>query len=369
MRRRNHYGYGAYRGKSGMRTFLKFVIAVLAVVLVLLVGAFFFLQRYMVVSSSGDIYFDLPFLNREEASAPPDDTEETPSIVVVSPTPESTPDLTPVPSPDPVYTRAVSLPDSLIAGGGVQNLYAAGGEALTAYTGGSEAAPILTMKGIDGLLRFTSGQTIAQSVGASSGDTARNGDLTALCSAMDTAAYVSCFRDNTAPYQNNRLALRTSIGNWRGPGEIRWMTPENADVRAYLAGVCGELAGLGFDEILLECAAFPTGGNLAGLQVGDAYDPDRLSQWEEAFLEEVARALEPSDAVLSLRVDRANLEEGGGGLTPELLAEYAGRLWVEEDGDSPALADLAAQIAPGEGTVVAVLPQLTGEERPQAAVN
>ena len=126
---------------------------------------------------------------------------------------------------------------------------------------------------------------------------------------------------------------------------------------------------MGFDEILLECAAFPTGGNLAGLQVGDAYDPDRLSQWEEAFLEEVARALEPSGAVLSLRVDRANLEEGGGGLTPELLAEYAGRLWVEEDGDSPTLADLAAQIAPGEGAVVAVLPQLTGEERPQAAVN
>ena len=41
----------------------------------------------------------------------------------------------------------------------------------------------------------------------------------------------------------------------------------------------------------------------------------------------------------------------------------------EEDGDSPALADLAAQIATGEGAVVAVLPQLTGEERPQAAVS
>ena len=60
MRRRNHYGYGAYRGKSKLRTFLKFVIAVLAVVLVLLVGAFFFLQRYMVVSSTGGIYLTCP---------------------------------------------------------------------------------------------------------------------------------------------------------------------------------------------------------------------------------------------------------------------------------------------------------------------
>ena len=66
MRRRNHYGYGAYRGRSKFRTFLKFVIAVLAVVLALLVGAFFFLQRYMVVSSTGGIYFDLPFLDREK---------------------------------------------------------------------------------------------------------------------------------------------------------------------------------------------------------------------------------------------------------------------------------------------------------------
>ena len=41
MRRRNHYGYGAYRGRSKFRTFLKFVIAVLAVVLALLVGGLF----------------------------------------------------------------------------------------------------------------------------------------------------------------------------------------------------------------------------------------------------------------------------------------------------------------------------------------
>ena len=92
MKRRNHYGYGAYRGRSKFRTFLKFVIAVLAVVLALLVGAFFFLQRYMVVSSTGGIYFDLPFLDREEESAPPDDTEETPPLVVVTPTPEPTPE-------------------------------------------------------------------------------------------------------------------------------------------------------------------------------------------------------------------------------------------------------------------------------------
>ena len=335
MKRRNHYGYGAYRGRSKFRTFLKFVIAVLAVVLALLVGAFFFLQRYMVVSSTGGIYFDLPFLDREEESAPPDDTEETPPLVVVTPTPEETPE------PDPVYTRAVSLPDSLIAGGGVQNLYTTGGEALTAYTGGNDAAPILTMKVIDGLLGFTSNQTIAQSVGASSADTARNGDLTTLCSAMDTAAYVSCFRDNTAPYENNQLALRTSIGNWRGPGEIRWMTPENADVRAYLAGVCGELAQLGFDEIILDYAAFPTEGDLSLILTGDRYNPDTFSQTVDAFYQQVRQAIGTgADAPrLSIVTDKTTLEQGSSSLSGQTLSGLcaaADRLYVKLDGGDPA---------------------------------
>ena len=339
MRRRNHYGYGAYRGKSKLRTFLKFVIAVLAVVLVLLVGAFFFLQRYMVVSSTGGIYFDLPFLNREEESPPPSETEETPSIVVVSPSP--TPEPTPSPEPEPVYTRAVALPDSLIAGGGVQNLYAAGGLDLTAYTGGSDAAPILTMKGIDGLLGYTSAQTVAQSVGASSADTARNGDLTALCSAMDTAAYVSCFRDNTAPRQNNQLALRTSIGNWRGPGEIRWMTPENADVRAYLAGVCSELAGLGFDEIILDYAAFPTEGDLSLILTGDRYNPDTFSQTVDAFYQQVRQAIGTGEnaPLLSIVTDKTTLAQGSNPLSGQTLSGLcaaADRLYVKLDGGDPA---------------------------------
>ena len=339
MRRRNHYGYGAYRGKSKLRTFLKFVIAVLAVVLVLLVGAFFFLQRYMVVSSTGGIYFDLPFLNREEESPPPSETEETPSIVVVSPSP--TPEPTPSPEPEPVYTRAVALPDSLIASGGVQNLYAAGGLDLTAYTGGSDAAPILTMKGIDGLLGYTSAQTVAQSVGASSADTARNGDLTALCSAMDTAAYVSCFRDNTAPYQNNQLALRTSIGNWRGPGEIRWMTPENADVRAYLAGVCSELAGLGFDEIILDYAALPTEGDLSLILTGDPYNPDTFSQTVDAFYQQVRQAIGTGEnaPLLSIVTDKTTLAQGSNPLSGQTLSGLcaaADRLYVKLDGGDPA---------------------------------
>lgn len=146
---------------------------------------------------------------------------------------------------------------------------------------------------------------------------------------MDTAAYVSCFRDNTAPYQNNQLALRTSIGNWRGPGEIRWMTPENSDVRDYLAGVCGELAQLGFDEIILDYAAFPTEGDLSLILTGDRYNPDTFSQTVDAFYQQVRQAIGTGEnaPVLSIVTDKTTLEQGTNALSGQTLASpvFCGR--------------------------------------------
>ena len=346
--RRSNRGYGNYRGRRTAGDILKYVAIGLAALVVVALAGLLWAQEYIVYTEDG-WYLSL-FREEEEPPPLPDPGE----VSYTEQTPEE-----PEPEPEAEVMRAVQLPLSAVLDGTAEEQLAqAGANAL-----------ILEVKDPEGDLVWRSQQLVA--------DQARgNGDEEVNRALEDwnrgevyTIARVCCFRDNSAPYNRNDLALRSSGGNWRDELGLRWLSPARQEARDYLAGLCGELAGLGFDEILLECAAFPTGGNLAGLQVGDAYDPDRLSQWEEAFLEEVARALEPSDAVLSLRVDRANLEEGGGGLTPELLAEYAGRLWVEEDGDSPALADLAAQIAPGEGAVVAVLPQLTGEERPQAAVN
>lgn len=58
------YGYGSYRGRSRLRTVLKTIIVLLAVILVLAVAALLFLQRYMVFSADG-VRFELPFLQQD----------------------------------------------------------------------------------------------------------------------------------------------------------------------------------------------------------------------------------------------------------------------------------------------------------------
>ena len=66
-------------------------------------------------------------------------------------------------------------------------------------------------------------------------------------------ARVSCFRDNTVPRTHPERALRNTICYWRDDG-YRWFSPVYPEVRSYLTGLCLELAGLGFDEILLDWA-------------------------------------------------------------------------------------------------------------------
>ena len=52
-RLRSSYGYGSYRGRSKLRTFLTVVIVILLVVLLLAVAAFFLLQKYIVYTDDG----------------------------------------------------------------------------------------------------------------------------------------------------------------------------------------------------------------------------------------------------------------------------------------------------------------------------
>ena len=150
-----------------------------------------------------------------------------------------------------------------------------------------------------------------------------------------TVARVSCFRDNTIPRWHNSLALRTSSGNWRDGTDSRWLSAASAEARGYVAGVCRELAELGFDEILLDCCGFPTQGELDRLQAGENYDPEDLTGPVEAFLDELDAALaDHPETRLSVMTSRTVLTGGsdGSGQTLALLEEHQLRPLVQEDG-------------------------------------
>ena len=314
MRRNRAYGrggYSHYRGRSPFSTLLKVIALLLAVLLVLAVAALFFLEPYWVYSADGGRLY-LPWVQEPEET--PVQTLPTPSqpLVVITPEPVAE---------DPLH--AVLLPRSALSDGTAQ--------ALVDQAGGSAA--LFDMKADDGTLAFVSASPLAVSAGVNAAAGA-NEAIAALNAqeGLYTVARLSCFRDNTLPRQRNDLALRSSLGNWRDEDNIRWLSPAYQENRQYISDLCLELAGLGFDEILLDYAAFPLTGNLDAILTGAAYEPTTLADVVLTFYTDTAAALKAAypDVRLSVVADPAILTAGGTSTSGQSLdiVTLADRLWV-----------------------------------------
>ena len=99
---RKNYGYDSYRGRSPLRSVLKWIIALLTAVLVLTVAALLWLQQFMVYSSEGGRLV-FPWTEQNTPSASPSAEWESPGVspTVVVVTPEA---------PAPEYLHAALLP-------------------------------------------------------------------------------------------------------------------------------------------------------------------------------------------------------------------------------------------------------------------
>lgn len=338
-----------YRGRRTLTDLLRYTAIALGVLVFLVLAGLFLLQERLVYTDDGWRIEWPSFLQKEEERPLPDPGD----VSYTERPPEEEPETA------EEATRAVQLPVSAVLDGtAAQLLDQAGANTL-----------VLEMKDREGRLAWASGQELA--------DRARvNGDQ-AVNQALEqwgrgdvyTVARVCCFRDNSVPYYRNTLALRSGGGNWRDELGLRWMSPASQEARDYLAALCGELAALGFDEIVLEQFAFPVRGDLERIQRGSAYDPERWSQEVERFLEEASRAVEPYGTALSLRVERDTLTgaEQSSGITVPLLETYAGRIWWEEDGLTPAPARLLEE-AGLEGRLVEIREALDGADTAAQAV-
>lgn len=319
--------YDPYRGRGGARTFLKVLIVILLIVLILAILGFFLLDRGLVVSSDG-LRLEFPFTQREKEGETPAPAPAEPSgslsLIVESPTGAPNAD----PSEGAEALHAVLLPrTALYDGTAAEQVSAAGG-----------AAALFDMKADDGSLGYTSQLTLARSSGVSDDNAALNAAIRGLNTGeLYTVARVACFRDNTIPYHNNGTALRFSGGNWRDTGGSRWLNVGRQSARDYVVGVCAELAELGFDEILLDYAGYPVGGSTNRILRNESYQPENLSEAVSGFFEQLDQALEPYSQVrISVVISDALFSEGTdiSGQTPELLRQYADRVWVAAPADS-----------------------------------
>lgn len=328
--RRN--GYDPYHGRSRGRTVLKVLIGVLLVLLVVSIAALFFLEPYIHYSIDG-VRLELPFFQGAEED--PDPPTDTVPIQVATPSPS------PTPEPETDY-RGVLLPVSALSDG----------TALTQAEAAGATTVLFEMKSIDGTLAFET-----QSALGTARDTDGANETIAQFTAgeTETAAYLSCFRDNALPRTDRSLSIHSSGGNWWDDQQVRWCSPMSERMRSYITDLCRELAELGFDELVLDNCSFPNRGGTSAILSDDNYDPAALTETMETFFQELDTALtDYPDIQVSVVTSLTVLNGGsdGSGLTLDLLKQYADRVFVEvPEGESiPAIEGLEIVPIVTEGT-------------------
>lgn len=350
--RRSRYGYNGYRGRRTAHELLKLIALVLAVLVALVVGGLLLGQDYIVFTDSGP-RLDLPFFREEEREEP--DLGDVSVVVRPQEPGDKEPEEQPqsAPQTETAALAAMELPVSAVLDGtAVQQLEEAGANSL-----------VLEMKDREGHLAWRTEQPLAVQSSVPMGTGEVNEALrTWNQGEVHTVARVYCFRDNTLPYQRNEVALKATYGNWRDELGLRWLNPDSQSARDYLAGLCGELAQLGFDEIVLVCACFPCRGNLEAVSSSGSFVDGGYETVMAAFLNQVKEALAPYGTALSLETDREALTSGRSGLGRTALASNVDRFWMAEDGQSPALTEVLSGlgISEPEQRLVSLVSDLEG---------
>ena len=333
-RRENRYGYREYRGRSGGSTVLKFIIAVLAVVLIAGVLFMLFLGEYLEYTDDG-VQLHLPWMNGQ-VSAPPEPSdpliiESEPVEVTVEPAPSAEPSAEPTPASEPIAAVTVTV-KQLRDGTAANAVTSAGGNAL-----------VVEMKTANGKLNWQSQSDLAAQLRVDAADNAAAQAVWNLAQEDELylIARIPCFRDPMLA-KAKIGTLMTKGGNiWYDGRGVCWSSPACADTVDYLSALCLELAEMGFDEILLDYSGYPNFGEVHVLATNDNR-PENLSAPVSAFYERLSGELDRRNVRLSVFTDETLLpgEEVRSGITAAALAPYADRVWLDAGVDAAHYADL-----------------------------
>lgn len=321
--RRNRYGYQEYRGRGSGRSVLIFIIVLLAVLLIAGVAFMVVMGDYIKYTPTG-IEIDWPWRNQEPSAPPvfsdPVVIESDDFVVTVQPSAGPASTLPREPVYEPLAAVTVTA-DQLRGGTAAQAVTDAGGSAL-----------VVEMKAADGKLAWQSQTELAASLNANAADNgaadairelAQNGDLRLI-------ARVHCFKDPLLADARIGTLLTPGGSVWYDFYGARWSSPVNQQVTDYLSALCLELADMGFDEILLDDAGYPWQGEVNVLATDDSRPEDRTVP-VAAFLQRIAGELREKNVCLSVYVYEELLPDAEvySGLTASVLAQNAGRVWLD----------------------------------------
>lgn len=320
--RRSQYGYREYRGRSGgrVRSVLLFIIALLAVLLA--AGVVFSMMVDLEYTDDG-VKINWRWAQGSTAGTPPPavsdplEVESSPLDVTMEPSEE------PTPTPPPPYDSigAVTVREDQLRTDAAQTVSAAGGNAL-----------VVQMKNSSGQLAWQSQVPLAATLGvnASGDQTAQAVRTLADTSELYLVARVCCFRDPVLSRQRVG-ALTTPSGNlWYDYYGTSWSSPADQQAADYISALCLELADMGFDEILLECAGYPNLGEVNVLATNENRPAD-LTVPVSAFLGRISGELAEKGVRMSVFTNEKLLpgEAVLSGMTASVLAQNAGRVWLD----------------------------------------
>ena len=303
-----------YRGRRKFKVPLNIFLFVFAFLLIGAVSLFYFLQQYAVYDDEG-AHLELPFGKKEEeapqedpAVIQPDPTFEPVDVQIIWEDPDfedvdlgGWEDLTPI--------QGRFIPFSEVTGGGLE-------AAVNSVVTGDYNAAVLQLKDAAGQLAWPSAAATAVSYGTSG-----TVDLSAAVAALHDAgksavAQISCFTDALLAQRNWTVALVKDGVAYRDGDGRSWVDPYNQTVRTYITDLARELAGMGFDEIILADLEHPTTDS----ETGFSYTTELRTSPDPVVAvcqmgRRVATALEGTGAAVSVRLNANSLRQGLGSQT------------------------------------------------------
>lgn len=243
-----------YRGKRKCRWVITLCVMLVAVLIVLAVWLFNYMQRFIVYDKDG-LSLVLPFEREETADAPGNDDEEHRG---------------PVPSVDAeIVIDEPGFEDvELGAGQGLEEMHAlyVPADSVTAANlagyastipGSDKNALVLQLKTSDGFFHYKSAVALADSYGVNGTEDIGEALFALKEKGVYLVAEISTLHDDAMATRNTPLAMKTSAGAVVTDASGSWLDPYHEGTRSYLVSILEELDALGFDEVLLTGLSFP----------------------------------------------------------------------------------------------------------------
>ncbi len=340
MRYSGTRGYQGYRGRrpSGKRWLI------LVLVLILLAAALFLVaQRYMVYETDGSYHFELPFFHRDasaQGGGVKRGKKQNLEIVIEQP---------PMIQAALTELHARELDPSVLQGGMSRALGALDEET---------NAVAIRLKTVDGDLLYPSALPEAAEANAVTGSSIARGAIEELTgSGFYTIARLSALHDSRFSFAHMTEAAveQKKYKNyiWYAPDNSFYLAPEKELTRQYLVNIAGEVASLGFKELLFDEFGYPTVGRLNNIQTAEREmtPPEALSLLADNLREALS---DYPDVKLSLELDEKTVLSGENAKAGQVLADLAvrfDRIYVPTTADKvdalrEALAPYSAELVP-----------------------